>query len=249
MNRRLSLGLNGSKSLEEDIFQETGQAHISTLHSPTQQQVAPVPATTATAGTSGADAVGTTTMDTGRGEEAADMGEEIAWGPAHPCFPHLNPHVPVNSKEYLTTRIIRVKRDWMIRGDLTPTFSNTYPEILEPALSEQEFRHIIATVNDGLIEAFDPFSLRNCIDATLGLLTGWLWEDIGAPAVKHRLRRIEAWLEAWNREIGSKSGVRIWSLRRTAYLSLDIQIPDPKVGIIQSTAPSTTASRPNTAGR
>ena len=227
MNRRLSLGLNGSKSLEEDILQATDHR----LRTTQTQTVASVPATEIT------------------GIEEPEMGEEFAWGPAHPCFPHMNPHVSVDSKEYLTTRIIRVKRDWMIRGDLAPTFSNMYPEILDPLLPEQEFRRIIATLNDGLIEAFNPFSLRNGFDAIIGLLTGWVWEDLGAAAVKHRLKRVEKWLEAWNREIGSRAGVRIWSLRRTAFLSLDIQIPDPKVGIIQSTAPSTAGSRPNTAGQ
>ncbi|RAH83303.1 hypothetical protein BO86DRAFT_398333 [Aspergillus japonicus CBS 114.51] len=163
-----------------------------------------------------------------------EMAEELAWGPAHPCFPHFNPHVPINSEEFLTTRIIRIRRDWMVKGDLAPTFSNLYPEILDPLLPEQEFRRVIATVNDELIKAFDPFSLRNIIDSALGLLTGWLWEDVGAPAIKSHLKSVESWLENWNREVGAKDGVHIWSLRRTAYLSLDIQIPDPKVGIIPS---------------
>lgn len=175
----------------------------------------------------------------------ADVAEELAWGPAHPCFPHLNPHVPIHSEEYETTRIIRIRRDWMIKGDLAPTFSNLYPEILDPLLPEQEFRRIIAKVNSELIKAFDPFSLRNWIDGALGLLTGWVWEDLGAPAVKHRLRRLEEWLENWNREVGAKEGVKIWSLRRTAYMSLDIQIPDPKVGIVGSEATSVPGTRPS----
>lgn len=184
----------------------------------------------------------------GRGSTGGDndVAEELSWGPAHPCFPHINPHVPVNSEEYVTTRIIRIKRDWMIKGDLAPTFSNLYPEILDPLLPEQEFRRIIATVNDDLIRAFNPYSIRNCIDCTLGLLTGWLWDDLGATAIKHRLRQIEAWLDRWNKEVGAKDGVRIWSLRRTAYMSLDIQIPDPKVGIIQSANQSMDDIRPNT---
>ncbi|KAJ5797038.1 uncharacterized protein N7518_005578 [Penicillium psychrosexuale] len=176
----------------------------------------------------------------------ADVAEELAWGPAHPCFPHINPHVPVGSREYLTTRVIRIRRDWMIRGDLAPTFSNLYPEILDPLLSEQEFRRVISTVNDGVIKAFDPFSFRNWFDSTMGLLTGWVWDDINAPATKSQLQRVEAWLENWNREVGAKDGVHIWSLRRTAYMSLDIQIPDPKVGIVPSEAPSAANTRPST---
>lgn len=169
-----------------------------------------------------------------RGEPEPEVAEELAWGPAHPCFPHINSHVPIGSDEFMTTRLIRIRRDWMVKGDLAPTFSNLYPEILDPLLPEQEFRKVIATVNDELIKAFDPFSFRNWLDGALGLLTGWLWEDIGAPAIKGRLRRVEDWIERWNREVGAKDGVHIWSLRRTAYMSLDIQIPDPKVGIIHS---------------
>ncbi|KAF7591261.1 hypothetical protein BBP40_001822 [Aspergillus hancockii] len=175
-----------------------------------------------------------------------DVAEELAWGPAHPCYPHSNPHVSVRSQEFHTTRIIRIRRDWMVRGDLAPTFSNLYPEILDPLLPEQEFRKIIATVNDKLIKAFDPFSLRNWVDGALALLTGWLWEDIGVTGVKSQLKQVEDWLETWNREVGAKDGVYIWSLRRTAYMSLDIQIPDPKVGIIPSEGgPSLPGTRPN----
>ncbi|KAI9929895.1 hypothetical protein ASPWEDRAFT_102828 [Aspergillus wentii DTO 134E9] len=183
-----------------------------------------------------------TVPHTPRGE--ADVAEELAWGPAHPCYPHINPHVPIGSHEYMTTRIIRIKRDWMVKGDLAPTFSNLYPEILDPLLPEHEFRNVIATVNDELVKAFDPFSLRNWIDGALGLVTGWIWEDIGAPGIKSHLKQLETWLDRWNKEVGAKDGVRIWSLRRTGYMSLDIQIPDPKVGIIHSEA-SLPGTRPN----
>ena len=180
------------------------------------------------------------------GQPHADVAEELAWGPAHPCFPHINPHVPIGSREHMTTRVIRIRRDWMIKGDLAPTFSNLYPEILDPLLSEQEFRRVISTVNDGIVKAFDPFSFRNWFDGALGLLTGWVWDDINAPATKSQLQHVEAWLETWNREVGAKDGVHIWSLRRTAYMSLDIQIPDPKVGVVPSEAPSAPNTRPST---
>lgn len=180
------------------------------------------------------------------GQQQPDVAEELAWGPAHPCFPHINPHVPVESQEYVTTRVIRIRRDWMVKGDLAPTFSNLYPEILDPLLSEQEFRKVIAFVNDELVKAFDPYRFQNWIDAALGLVTGWMWEDLGAPAIKRHLRRVEAWIQNWNREVGAKDGVYIWSLRRTAYMSLDIQIPDPKVGIIPSEDPSLPGTRPST---
>lgn len=152
-------------------------------------------------------------------------GEE--WGPQHPCFPHMNPHVPLSSPLYQTTRIIRIRRDWMLRGDLAPTFSNLYPEILDPAgVSEQDFRSILEKINSELIPAFDPYGVRNMIDVALGLLTGWLWDDFGLTGVKSRLRKIERYLEDWNTEMEGKfkDGVgaapQIVSLRRTGYMNV-----------------------------
>ncbi|KAI1037093.1 hypothetical protein LB503_009101, partial [Fusarium chuoi] len=178
------------------------------------------------------------------------MGEDVEpdaageWGPQHPCYPHLNPHVPVDSPEYVNTRIIRIRRDWLIKGDLAPTFSNLYPEILDPAgLSEQEFRRIIEKLNGELIPAFDPHGLRNIIDTLLGLVTGWIWDDVGLTGVKSRLNSLEKWIEQWNLEmekaIGTEDGVippKILPLRQTGYMTLDIQIPDPEI----APAPSTT---------
>ncbi|KAK3333901.1 Golgin subfamily A member 7/ERF4 family-domain-containing protein [Cercophora scortea] len=167
-------------------------------------------------------------------DQQADLGEE--WGPQHPCYPHLNPHVPVDSPEYANTRIIRIRRDWLLEGDLAPTFSNLYPEILDPAgVTEQEFRRIIDKLNGELIPAFNPYNWRNVVDGMLGLATGWLWDDFGLTGVKSRLRSLEKWIEQWNLEMEkacSDENVippRIISLRRTGYMTLDIQIPDPEI--------------------
>ncbi|KAI0388717.1 Golgin subfamily A member 7/ERF4 family-domain-containing protein [Xylariaceae sp. FL0594] len=162
------------------------------------------------------------------------LGDE--WGPQHPCFPHLNPYVPINSAEYQTTRIIRVRRDWLIAGDLAPTFSNIYPEILDVAgVSETEFRRIIEYINTTLISIFSPYNWRNIVDGVLGVLSGWVWEDIGLTNVKTKLNAVEAWIEKWNAEmektVGSEEGFtppKIISLRRTGYMTLDFQIPDPE---------------------
>jgi Golgin subfamily A member 7/ERF4 family len=165
-------------------------------------------------------------------DDQGSVAEELAWGPSHPCFPHQNPHVPLNSPEYADTRVIRVKRDWMVRGDLAPTYSNLYPEILDPLLSEHQFRGIIQKVNETLVLAFNPYSKRNWLDCVMGVLTGWVWEDLGFGGVKKRLRDLEQWLADWNRNVGSVEGVKIIPLRRTGYMSLDIQIPDPQVRIV-----------------
>lgn len=160
---------------------------------------------------------------------AQDIGEE--WGPQHPCYPHLNPHVPLSSPLYQTTRVIRIRRDWMIEGDLAPTFSNLYPEILEPAgVSEQDFRTIIERVNAELITAFSPYNLRNIFDGVIGLFTGWIWDDMGFTGVKSRLNNVEAYLDAWNREMEGKSkdgpgsAPQIVPLRRTGYMNVSVHL-------------------------
>lgn len=90
-------------------------------------------------------------------------------------------------------------------------------------------------MNEGLAEAFSG----SWKDTLLGLATGWLWEDLGGDrvGVKKGCREVEAWIEEWNRGREGRSvgegGVRCWGLRRTGYLSLDIQIPDPCVRVVE----------------
>jgi hypothetical protein len=154
------------------------------------------------------------------GDDDADAVSEFPWGPSHPCFPHPNPHVPLDSELYNTTRIIRIKRDWMMKGDLAPTFANLYPEILDPLITEDDFRILIKKINDTLIDAFDPFTFRACLDTVLGIATFWLWEDAGFTGVKKQLADLERWIEDWNRDIGAKEAVKIIPLRRTGYLTV-----------------------------
>lgn len=156
---------------------------------------------------------------------------EIAWGPSHPCFPHMNPHVPQSSPLYEKTRIIRIRRDWMVAGDLAPAFSRVYPEILEPCLAEADFRNIVDHINTALLRAYDPWRPRAWVDAALGLLTGWIYDDLGFSGMKAEMKALEQWVAQWNETQGAKEGVTIISLRRTAFLSLDLQIPDPQIGV------------------
>lgn len=146
--------------------------------------------------------------------------KETPWGPSHPCFPHPNPHVPLSSPLHHSTRIIRIRRDWMVAGDLAPTFSNVYPEILDPWVSEQDFRILIQTVNSRLIKAFKPGGWRAWVDTVLGVATGWLWEDLGAAAVKSEVRAVEGFIEDWNGGRSGEEGVKVFPLRRTGYLSV-----------------------------
>jgi len=196
----------------------------------------------------------TASLDDGIGsaissEDSSIMGEELdpddeAWGPHHPCYPHINPHVPVDSPEHSSTRIIRIKRDWMVAGDLAPTFSNLYPEILDPAgMSEPEFRRVIDKLNGELVPIFKPYSMRNTLDGILGALTGWIWDDLGFTGAKSRLNKLEKWIEDWNKHAertmepqGAALAPKLISLRQTGYMSLDIQIPDPEIAAAPSTS-------------
>ncbi|KAK6542459.1 hypothetical protein TWF694_006413 [Orbilia ellipsospora] len=178
-----------------------------------------------------------------------------SWDPTHPCYPHVNPHVPPNSPLAESTKIIRIPRDFMIHGDTSPAFSNTYPKILEPYLGEDRFRRIIKTINAELYEAFNPWNWRNWVDASMGVLTLWFAEDIFGTETKRRLKKIETFLEQQNREMEDLlerlrkgeivdeergetrdgedgpapiSGLaKLIPLRRTGYMNLDIQIPNP----------------------
>ncbi|KAF8463670.1 Golgin subfamily A member 7/ERF4 family-domain-containing protein [Kalaharituber pfeilii] len=152
--------------------------------------------------------------------------EEDDWDHTHPCFPHPNPHVPLDSQLYQTTKVIRIPRDYMINGDNTPAYSIVYPVILDPYVTEEQFRKIIDTVNEKLRLAFDPWNKWNWIDAAVGLTTLWFWEEIFPTYVKRRLREVELVLDQWNQTL-AEQGAKLIALRRTGYISLDIQIPDP----------------------
>lgn len=156
----------------------------------------------------------------GDGDGDDDNESEYPWGPSHPCFPHPNPHVPLDSPLYDTTRIIRIKRDWLMVGDLAPTFTHIYPETLEPYISKDDLWEIIQKINDTLVQAFNPLGFRAWLDAFMGVATFWLWDDAGLTKVKKDLANLERWIETWNKEVGEKEGVAIIPLRRTGYLTV-----------------------------
>ena len=52
--------------------------------------------------------------------------------------------------------------------------------------------------------------------------------------MKGRVREVEGWLEGWNRDARwREEGVRVVGLRRTGFLSLDFEVPDPRVGVVE----------------
>lgn len=166
---------------------------------------------------------------TGLANEGEGATEETEWGPLHPCFPHANPHVPESSVAFDKTRIIRVRRDYLMTRELVYGFSRTYPEILEPVLAESQFREVVDYINDVLWRALYPFSRQNMTDRVISYLTANVYDDLGLTNTKRELAHLEKWLEHWNKVVGKQSGVKVISLQRTAYLNLDFQIPDPQI--------------------
>ncbi|KAI5854682.1 Golgin subfamily A member 7/ERF4 family-domain-containing protein [Tricharina praecox] len=166
----------------------------------------------------------------GGDEQDNDDGNE--WNSRHPCFPHRNPHVPPDSKEYETTRIIRIGRDYMYSGDLSPAFSYVYPEILEPFVSEVRFREVIKRVNDELYEAHTPWSRANIMEGVVGMLTLWMYEDIVDTKAKRRIENVERYLERVNEELEKEGGAKFIPLRRTGFLKVIADsIPMPEYAI------------------
>lgn len=157
---------------------------------------------------------------------SSDSDASFTWGPSHPCFPHPNPHCDPESAEYQSTRVIRVRRDWLQAGDLYPQYANLYPEILEPLVSESEFRFLITSINTRLKAIFNPYTTRAVLDAFMGMATGYLWDDCGLTGVKRGMKDLERFVDRWNAE---KKDVRVVQIRLTGGMSLDFVIPDPGV--------------------
>jgi hypothetical protein len=142
------------------------------------------------------------------------------WDYRHPCYPHRNPHVPLGSPEYQSTRVIRIQRDYMYSGDLSPAFSNVFPEILEPYLTESTFREVIRTVNERLVDAHSPWAWQNWVDGLLGALAFWMVEDVVDTYVKRGCKEVEGYLEEVNQTLEKEGGARFVPLRRTGYLNV-----------------------------
>lgn len=174
----------------------------------------------------------------GEGEDGEGEGEggedesDFEWGPQHPCFPHPNPHCEPDTREAQETRVIRVKRDYLIAGDLYPQYANLYPEILDPLVTDDEFRIVIGRVNEIMEQAFSPDTVRAWVDAILGIATGYFWEDLGFTGVRSGEKEMEGYIYQWNQE-REKEGrdVRLVQPRTTGFMTLDFVVPDPGIDI------------------
>lgn len=145
---------------------------------------------------------------------------------------------------------------------------------MEAGISEEKFRGCIARVNRALMEVYMPAGVsgvvkgqggqgggdirgnssgRNLLDGVLGLLTGWVWDDIGLLGIKSGAERVENVLRGVNKELEHEGLEARWiSLRGTAYLSLDIQITTPQIGFVDiegETEPPTTSGTEQQGGQ
>ena len=160
--------------------------------------------------------------------------DDFTWGPSHPCFPHPNPHCAPDSEDAHNTRVIRVRRDWLQAGDLYPQYANLYPEILDPLVSDEDFRWLIANINARLSETFDPYSTRAAVDAALGAVTGYMWDTLGMTGAKKGMRALETFVEKWNAEKArQEKEVTLVQLRKTGFMSLDFVVPDPHIDVVE----------------
>jgi hypothetical protein len=136
-----------------------------------------------------------------------------------------------------------VRRDWLAHGDLYPVYANLYPEILDPLVSDAEFRQVIATINDLSKRIFEPATSAVWADALLGLVTGYLWDDLGFTEARRAEKKLEQFVQRWNSERAREGKeVRVVQPRRTGFMNLDFVIPDP--GIIEDEDAGPTMSRP-----
>lgn len=167
--------------------------------------------------------------ETGLSEGTED---DFEWGPGHPCFPHPNPHCSPLSEEAKHTRVIRVRRDWLATGDLYPSFANLYPEILDPVVSESDFRFLISNINSRMEAAFNAFTFRAFLDFLLGVFTGFIWDDLGFSATKTGQKSLERFIDKWNAQKASEGlDVKLVQPRRTGFTALDFTIPDPGIDV------------------
>lgn len=128
--------------------------------------------------------------------------------------------------------MIRVKRDWLVAGDLYPQYTNLYPEILDPLVSDGEFRDLIASINAILHRMLSPYTTRAWIDSLLGAATGYVWDDLGLTGAKSGEKELEMFINKWNQD-KERSGeeVKLIQLRRTGFMSLDFVVPDPGIDV------------------
>lgn len=223
---RASLPINRRPS--HHSFRSRGSKRNSRVDLNAPPDVPPLPQSQATGG-----ATRVSHESAASGAEGSEGEEDFVWGPSHPCFPHPNPHCAPDSEEAKTTRVIRVRRDWLQAGDLYPQYANIYPEILDPLVTDEDFRFLISNINARVKAAFDPYSTRAWLDAFMGVASGFVWDDLGLTGAKKGVKELERFIDGWNAEKAREGKeVRLVQLRRTGFMGLDFVVPDPGIDVV-----------------
>lgn len=132
----------------------------------------------------------------------------------------------------MRTRTIKVQRDWLATSDTYPAYANLYPEILDPAVSESDFRFLISNINSQIEQAFNPFTLRALFDSMMGLFTGFIWDDFGLSGSKTGQKSLERFVDNWNAQKAREGlDVKLVQPRKTGFTVLDFIIPDPGIDL------------------
>ena len=125
----------------------------------------------------------------------------------------------------------------MLSGDLYPQYANLYPEILDPLVTDDDFRFVISNINARMRTTFDPFTPRAVADAVMGVLTGFVWDDLGLTGSKTGVKGLETFIEKWNAQKAREGKeVRLVQVRRTGFMALDFVVPDPGVLLVSEGA-------------
>jgi hypothetical protein len=127
-----------------------------------------------------------------------------------------------------------VRRDWLQAGDLYPQYANLYPEILDPLVTDEDFRFLVSNINARLKACFDPYTTRAWVDSVMGVVTGYVWDDLGLTGAKKGIKELERFVDQWNKKAQSEGReVRIVQLRRTGFMALDFVVPDPGIDMVE----------------
>ncbi|CAH2351150.1 ras modification protein Erf4p [[Candida] railenensis] len=127
-------------------------------------------------------------------------------------------------------------KTYKIEGEYDVNFfgQTSLTPLVPDLITSDELILIVTRINRELYEAFDPYSVWNALDNILELITGTFYSKIVNTFIfethcKRKLAQLELYIEELNKKYSNieGKGFKIISLRRSAYLSLDIEIPRP----------------------
>ncbi|AMD20327.1 HDL417Wp [Eremothecium sinecaudum] len=110
-------------------------------------------------------------------------------------------------------------------------FGKTSLSPLSNYLTAEQFREIVSEINEYLREGYQVHPYISILHNVADALTFNIWSRLfGLFSSESPLQRLEEYIEQVNeRSLFKDNGLRMISLRRSGYLSLDIEIPKPEL--------------------